>query len=449
MRVQVALDVGQLQQRRQLVLAGGLQLAAVLAQLGRHVGHAQQLVDLLLGRARVGGLGLVHRHAVLADVDAPAHGGGAQRLVVASGAGEVLEQVAELVLGHDPQVHRDVLHRGGARAGGARAAGLLDLLERLERLDQRGGVLGAGHDVQVLAALGPAAGAAGQLHADRGRVLAQRGRPCPRRPPAPSRAACAASPRRRPRRPARPARSPRPCRRTPPPCAAARPRRRPARSSRPEIPSWSCSSLARLGPRPGMRVTWTSPGGIRSRSFTRGRDVALGQQRVDLLGDRLAHPRQVGRPALRGQLGYRLAGVADGLGRVAVGQDAVDDRAVQLVERAQLVEGGGDLGVPHRHGGTRRVRAHVRRLAGAAHIQRGREPRERRARGAPPPGHHGAGASRAGRGRQLPRWHGPDRRPAGRGDRRRRGAAPHHQGRHRAGVRGRLRRAPWSAAPTC
>ncbi len=174
----------------------------------------------------------------------------------------------------------------------------------------------------------------------------------------------------------------------------------------------------------------------------RRRDVALGQQRVDLLGDGLAHPRQVGRPALPGQLGHRLAGVADGLRGVAVGQHAVDDRAVQFVERSQLVEGGGDLGVLHRHGRTRRVRAHVGRLARAAHIQRGREPRERRSRGASPPGDHREGAPRPRRRRQLARRDGADRRPPGRRDRPGRGAAPDQQGRDRAGLPGRLRRGP-------
>ena len=138
----------------------------------------------------------------------------------------------------------------------------------------------------------------------------------------------------------------------------------------------------------------------------RGGDVAVGQQRVDLLGDGLADPGQVRGPALRGQLGNRLARVADGLRGVAVGQHAVDHGAVEFVERSKLLEGGGDLGVLHRHGGMRRVRAHVGRLARAAYIQRGREPRERRASGAAPPGDHRAGAPRAGRGRQLARRHG-------------------------------------------
>src|SRR3712207_9361745 len=48
---------------------------------------------------------------------------------------------------------------------------------------------------------------------------------------------------------------------------------------------------------------------------------------------------------LPGQLGHGDGRVAHRLRRVAVGQDAVDDRAVELVEVAQLVEVLGDGGV--------------------------------------------------------------------------------------------------------
>ena len=52
----------------------------------------------------------------------------------------------------------------------------------------------------------------------------------------------------------------------------------------------------------------------------------------------------VARPS-RGQRRDRDRRLAHGLGRVAVGDDAVDDRPVELVEVAELVERGGDLGV--------------------------------------------------------------------------------------------------------
>ena len=52
--VQVAADVLQLDQPRQRPVAGGLQLAAVLAQLRLDVGEAEALVDLLLGARTCG-----------------------------------------------------------------------------------------------------------------------------------------------------------------------------------------------------------------------------------------------------------------------------------------------------------------------------------------------------------------------------------------------------------
>ena len=56
-------------------------------------------------------------------------------------------------------------------------------------------------------------------------------------------------------------------------------------------------------------------------------------------------PRQLGRAALARERRHRDGRVADRLGGVAVGDDAVDARAVELVQVAKLVERGGDLGV--------------------------------------------------------------------------------------------------------
>ena len=65
-----------------LPFARGLELAAVLAQLGRDPLHAEQLVDLLLGRARVRVAALVVGDPVLGHVEAALDRLGAQRLVV-------------------------------------------------------------------------------------------------------------------------------------------------------------------------------------------------------------------------------------------------------------------------------------------------------------------------------------------------------------------------------
>ena len=66
----------------QPALARGLELAAVLAQLGRDELHPEPLVDLLLGREGLGPAALVVGDPVLAHVQAAPHRLGAQRLVV-------------------------------------------------------------------------------------------------------------------------------------------------------------------------------------------------------------------------------------------------------------------------------------------------------------------------------------------------------------------------------
>ena len=87
------------------------------------------------------------------------------------------------------------------------------------------------------------------------------------------------------------------------------------------------------------------PGRELVAQLLRGRDVAGLVERVDLLLERLADAVDLGHAALARHRGHRHRGLAHGLGRRAVGDHAVVDRAVELVEVAELVEGGGDLGV--------------------------------------------------------------------------------------------------------
>jgi hypothetical protein len=75
------------------------------------------------------------------------------------------------------------------------------------------------------------------------------------------------------------------------------------------------------------------------------RDVPGLVERDELLLERLADVRQLGDLAVAGELHDRDGGVAHRAGGVAIGDDAVLDRAVELVEVRQLLEGGGDLGV--------------------------------------------------------------------------------------------------------
>ena len=91
-------EVGKRSRRRRA------ELTAVLAQLRLDVVHAQQRVDLGLGGATVSLSGGVVKHAVLGDMQPLAHGCVAQGHVVLPGAGEVLEQVPELVGGDDAQI---------------------------------------------------------------------------------------------------------------------------------------------------------------------------------------------------------------------------------------------------------------------------------------------------------------------------------------------------------
>ena len=118
-----------------------LELPAPLAQLRRDPRQPEPLVDLLLGRAARRLAGLVVEHAVLGDVQpAPDHRL-AQLHVVGLGAGEVLQDVAELVGRDDLQVDLHARVRDHARARRRRSAGTDSTSSSAaERRDQRAGV---------------------------------------------------------------------------------------------------------------------------------------------------------------------------------------------------------------------------------------------------------------------------------------------------------------------
>ena len=113
-----------------------------------------------------------------------------------------------------------------------------------------------------------------------------------------------------------------------------------------------------------------------------GRRRAGVEHRRQLLLERLADPGQLGDAALADERRDRHGRLADHLRRVAVGDDAVDDRAVELVQIAELVE----LRRPSRcssdHAPSRRTTLrgpHARSpLARPSDVQRGRESRTRR-----------------------------------------------------------------------
>src|SRR5919202_523685 len=117
------------------------------------------------------------------------------------------------------------------------------------------------------------------------------------------------------------------------------------------------TASSNLGPKP---LTWRScsvsaaarqahhvdqPGRELRAQLLGGRDRPGVEQRDDLLLERAPDPGQLRYLALARQRGHRARRLAHGLRRVAVGEDAVYDGAVELVEVGQLVEEGGDRGV--------------------------------------------------------------------------------------------------------
>ena len=158
--VQVAADVAQLHQRRERAGDRRLDLTAVLAQLRLDVGEAQTRVELLLARAQRRLAGGVVEHSVLGDVQSPPHRPLAQRRIVGGRAGQVLEQVAELLGGHGAQLDDEPVVGARPCGAGARARRRLDQLELADAVQQLGAVE---HEVEILDALRTAARGARQL----------------------------------------------------------------------------------------------------------------------------------------------------------------------------------------------------------------------------------------------------------------------------------------------
>ena len=254
------------------------------------------------------------------------------------GAGEVLEQVAERRGRDDPQVDRDAVLRDAARAVVAAAGGGADHLERGERRDDRGRIVGRDDDVEVLDAVAQAPRGPRDLGAD-DRGLGAQPLDDPlgdleragQRDARAGRALVVRLERGEDRRLGLRARSPSARGRGP-----RSPRRAAHPASRRRAPRTAAARSS--GPTPSSRVIATTPGGNFARSFSAaGIEPGL-QQRRQLLLERLADARQLGHAALAHHPRDRLGRVADRLRGVAVGDDAVDHRAVQLVQVAELVE---------------------------------------------------------------------------------------------------------------
>ena len=142
-----------------------------------------------------------------------------------------------------------------------------------------------------------------------------------------------------------------------------------------------------LGPEAGQaREVDEARPGIRARSFSMAGIVPVSSSASIFSSSVRPMPGSSVTLPSRVMARDRARRLADRLGGVAVGEHAVDDGAVELVEVGQLVEERGDGGVGrigHGRWPIRYAALHDRtRLARPAHLQRGREPRHRRGRGA-------------------------------------------------------------------
>ena len=284
----------------------GLELAAVLAQLRLDVGQAEPRVDLLLARAASASPPSRRRGSPYSETCRP-------RRTAASRSAALCRPEPVKCCSRLPSCAgaRDAQVDGHARracaparppsAGGADALDLLEAREALARAPSGRRV--DGDEVDVLDAVRAGGGSsrraarrasgAGALAAARRRSLRRarraRGEQHARRAPV----GCAAA-----------ARAPAstlssnfgPSPRTVRSAARAPPRAAPASES---MPSSECSSRARLGPRPGRRVIVDQARRELRAQLLGGGDRAGLDERHDLLLQRLADARQLGRAALR------------------------------------------------------------------------------------------------------------------------------------------------------
>ncbi len=114
-RVQVAAEVAELDELRQLAAPRRLQLAGVLAELGRDPLVTEEAVDLGLGREAMFLARLDLRHGVLRHGEPAAHGILSQRDVVVLRTGEVLQQVAVALRRNDAEIEAQPVVRHDRR----------------------------------------------------------------------------------------------------------------------------------------------------------------------------------------------------------------------------------------------------------------------------------------------------------------------------------------------
>ena len=124
--VQAALEIGPLDEARDVAILGGVKFPAILAQFRRHVGEVQRGENVLLGFAIEPQLGVARflfafEQAVFIEPQATFDGAAAHHDVVFLAAGEVGEGAGVFRIIHHPQVRLNAAleqHAGLGIAGG-------------------------------------------------------------------------------------------------------------------------------------------------------------------------------------------------------------------------------------------------------------------------------------------------------------------------------------------
>ena len=149
MYVRVAAHVGQRDELGKATGERGLDLATVLAQLGRDPGQAEALVDLVFGGNRLHLAALHDLEALLREGQAALERHAAQGDVVLLAAGEVDQMATPSGRWADHQVDLGAVGQDDARLVGTGVEHVLNAGQRVERLDQAGRVVGGSQQVQV------------------------------------------------------------------------------------------------------------------------------------------------------------------------------------------------------------------------------------------------------------------------------------------------------------
>ena len=117
---------------------GGIDFAAVLAQLGRNVVEVERVIDLLLGGCRDDDIVFQAQQGVLAECEAALDGALAQRDVVHLGAGEVLQRGAVAGARQQPYIDLEIVAQGEADLVLSAREQLVDEREGGDMLDRGG-----------------------------------------------------------------------------------------------------------------------------------------------------------------------------------------------------------------------------------------------------------------------------------------------------------------------